>query len=128
MEENQRIVENLKRIGYNVMPFGSVELGDEAIQEWLDSPMRNMTGTFLHLDTIVIASGSYKEEVLYKILHYNTLPDFENKFKKMIVFCGNPMYHMEFKLLNPDLVYEVTNDINDIVPLLGVIIAKLRGS
>ena len=126
MEENQSVINQLEKAGYNVLAFGSPEMGDQAIQEWLDSPSSKIEGTFLHLDSIVIVSGSYKEEILFKILHYNTLPGFENNFKKMIVFCGNPVYHMEFKQMYPDLVYQVTNDIRDIVPLCGAIVTELQ--
>ena len=34
------------------------------IKEWLESPLSKLKGTFLHLDTITICSGSLKDEVI----------------------------------------------------------------
>jgi len=58
------------------MPFASVEEGQIMIDDWLDSPLRKIKGTFLHLDTIIISSGSMKYHVIQKMIQYNQMQEF----------------------------------------------------
>ena len=64
--ENQEALQQLRDLGFNVYPIRSVREGQGRIDKWLSDPKYRLKTT-LHLDTIVISSGSYKQQVIDKV-------------------------------------------------------------
>jgi len=57
---------------------------------------------------------------------YNEMKELKNLFLKMIIYCGTIKHHLEFKEMHPDLVTDVINEENDILPAISRIISALE--
>ena len=65
----------------------------------------------IHLNSLVICSGSFKDDVIDKVNVYNSIAELTGKFKKIIIFSGNVKYHEQSKVDYPNLIPYVTDEI-----------------
>ena len=108
-EQNQNILETLRIIGFKVFAFESIEDGQQIVDEYLDHSISSknlqslnfLSNSTMDWDTIVITSGSYKDQVISKFIEYNKLPELQDRFKKIMIFCANVHLHL-FELDNKE--------------------------
>ena len=48
------------------------------------------------------------------------------KFKKILIYCGNIEYHKDSKVKYPDLVHDVTDNLQTLIPMLNETIHNIE--
>jgi len=68
----QPIANSLVELGFNLFFFDEIEQCQKLVEDWVKQPSLR-TSIPLHLDTLVISSGSLKYAVIESIISYNSV-------------------------------------------------------
>jgi hypothetical protein len=126
-KENTKIIQEFKNRGHEVFTFSSVSEGKQFIDKWLTSSSTRKK-VCLDKDTLVICSGSYKNDVISHVLNYNKKVGFIDRFKQLIIFCGNSSFHQGAKDMYPELIHDIVDNPRKLRDAVGDIVWKIEHS